>query len=98
MLTEYSKRNSNNNIYIRAKNNTSYKDKNIGEQIKNIKYLSFNKNINLLRIINKSNYLNYNNKITFSYEQPDLMNNIFIILIWGNIIFNYFIFLPPLGI
>ena len=43
----------------------------------------------------KNNYLNYNNKITFSYEQPDLMNNIFIILIWGNIIFNYFIFLPP---
>jgi hypothetical protein len=23
----------------------------------------------------KNNYLNYNNKITFSYEQPDLMNN-----------------------
>ena len=100
LLTEYSKRNSNNNIYIGGKNNTSYKDKNIGEQIKNIKYLSFNKNINkdtkkkgkckkdpILNTLYynyrdntdnnflKNNYLNYNNKITFSYEQPDLMNN-----------------------
>ena len=100
LLTEYSKRNSSNNINIGNKNNTSYKNKNFGKQIKNIKYLSYNKNINHSSrannkykkdsVINtlyynyrdktennfmKNNYLNYNNKTTFSYEQPDLIIN-----------------------
>ena len=83
LLTECSKRNSSKNINLGYRNNTSYKNKNVGTQIKNMKHSSFSRNINQ---VNKTNdkyqknailntlYYNYRDNVDTNFLQNNYLN------------------------
>ena len=83
LLTECSKRNSSKNINLGCRNNTSYKNKNVGAQIKNMKHSSFSRNINQ---VNKTNdkyqknailntlYYNYRDNVDTNFLQNNYLN------------------------